>query len=231
MINFERFTHLSFDCYGTLIDWEAGILGALRPILERHGVKLVDEQILALYSRYEEEGEGGDYKPYRDILRSIMNRIAPGLGIVPTEAEVDALAKSVGSWPVFPDTVQALEKLKTRYKLVILSNVDDDLFAETAKLLKLEFDEVITAQQVGSYKPSPGNFHFMLKRLGVPMEKVLHVAQSLFHDHAPAKALGFTTVWINRPDIRRATGRPSRVDLPPDLEVADLRSLVDAIGL
>ncbi|MEE9230666.1 MAG: haloacid dehalogenase, partial [Acidobacteriota bacterium] len=105
MINFERFTHLSFDCYGTLIDWEAGILGALRPILERHGVKLVDEQILALYSRYEEEGEGGDYKPYRDILRSIMNRIAPGLGIVPTEAEVDALAKSVGSWPVFPDTV------------------------------------------------------------------------------------------------------------------------------
>ena len=231
MIDFERYSHLSFDCYGTLIDWEAGILGALRPFLERHSVKLADEQLLALYSRYEEEGEGGDYKPYREILRNIMNRIASGLGIVLTGTEVDVLAESVGAWPVFPDTVQALEKLKTRYKLVILSNVDDDLFAETAKLLTVEFDEVITAQQVGSYKPAPQNFDFMLKKLGVPRGKILHVAQSLFHDHAPAKALGFTSVWINRPDIRRATGRPTRVESPPDLEVPDLKSLVRAIGL
>ncbi len=167
MMNFANFTHLTFDCYGTLIDWETGILAAAAPILRRHGVSMEDAQIMGLYAQYEAEQEAGPYQRYRNVLRGVMAGIASELDFTPSELDLNALPDSVGRWPPFPDTVEALTRLKTHYKLVIVSNIDDAMFAETAKLLRVEFDDIITAQQVGSYKPSRENFRFTLKRLGV----------------------------------------------------------------
>ena len=231
MVRFETFTHLSFDCYGTLIDWETGILAAVRPILARRGVTAEPEQILRLYVKYEAEQEAGPYKPYRDVLQGVMASMAGALGFVPTAAELQALPDSVGHWPPFADTVAALTRLQTRYKLVIISNIDDAMFAETNTLLRVTFDDIITAQQVGSYKPALQNFHFALARLGVPHQQVLHVAQGLYHDHVPAKALGLTTVWVNRSSRLPGTGLALPVQVSPDLAVPDLRRLVEMMGL
>ena len=231
MVPFENFTHLTFDCYGTLIDWETGILTAVLPILARRGIGAEAERLLQLYAKYEAEQEAGPYKPYRDVLQDVMTRIAGELGFVPTAAELQVLPDSVGHWPPFADTVAALTRLQTRYKLVIISNIDDAMFAETNALLHVVFDDIITAQQVGSYKPALQNFHFALARLGVPLQQVLHVAQGLYHDHVPAKALGLTTVWVNRPSRLPGTGLALPVQVSPDLEVPDLQSLVDMMGL
>jgi len=231
MIPFEHFTHLTFDCYGTLIDWESGILAAVVPVLARRGVAAEAEQLLRLYVKYEAEQEAGPYKLYREVLQGVMAGIASELGFVPTAAELQALPDSVGHWPPFADTVAALRRLQTRYKLVIISNIDDLMFAETNVLLQVTFDDIITAQQVGSYKPALHNFHVALARLGVPLQQVLHVAQGLYHDHVPAKALGLTTVWVNRPSRLPGTGLALPVQVSPDLEVPDLQSLVDMIGL
>ncbi len=231
MVHFEHFTHLTFDCYGTLIDWETGILTAVMPVLARRGIAAEAEQLLQLYVKYEAEQEAGPYKPYRDVLQGVIAGIGGELGFVPTAAELRALPDSVGHWPPFADTVAALRRLQTRYKLVIISNIDDVMFAETNKLLQVVFDDIITAQQVGSYKPALQNFHFALARLGVPLQHVLHVAQGLYHDHVPAKALGLTTVWVNRPSKLPGTGLALPVQVSPDLEVPDLQSLVDMMGL
>jgi len=231
VIPFEHFTYLTFDCYGTLIDWETGILAAVRPILARRGIAAEAEQILRLYVKYEAEQEAGPYKPYRDVLQGVTAGIADELGFVPTAAELQALPDSVGHWPPFADTVAALTRLQTRYKLVIISNIDDAMFADTNALLHVTFDDIITAQQVGSYKPALQNFHVALARLGIPQHQVLHVAQGLYHDHVPAKALGLTTVWVNRPSRLSGTGLALPVQVTPDLEVPDLRSLVDLMGL
>jgi len=230
-MRFDGFTHLTFDCYGTLIDWEAGILTALRPVLECHGRAADDETLLRLYARYEAEQEAGDYRPYRDVLRGVMASVAESLAFVPTEDDLDALGDSVGRWPPFADTVAALHRLKTRFKLVILSNIDDAMFAETNRLLEVEFDDIVTAQQVGSYKPSHANFQHMLARLRVPREQVLHVAQSIFHDHVPAKTLGFTTVRVSRESRCPGTGVAPPAHAEPDLDVPDLAGLVIAAGL
>jgi len=231
MIHFENFTHLTFDCYGTLIDWETGILRAVKAVLVQHNRSVQDAEILQLYAKAEAAEEAGAYQSYRTVLRNVMARIGAELGFQPTEAELDSLPDSVGQWPAFPDTVAALKRLQTRYKLVIISNIDDALFAESNKLLQVKFDDIITAQQVGSYKPARQNFHFALKRLGVPQSQVLHVAQSLYHDHVPAKALGFTTVWVNRRSALPNTGVSLPVAVTPDLEVPDMQSLVAAMGL
>jgi 2-haloacid dehalogenase len=231
MIHFENFTHLTFDCYGTLIDWETGILAAVTPVLACRGVSTDTAQLLELYVKYEAQQEAGPYKPYQDVLQGVMAGIASELGFVPTASELRALPDSVGHWPPFADTVAALTRLQTRYKLVIISNIDDAMFAETNALLHVAFDDIITAQQVGSYKPALQNFHFALARLGVPQQQVLHVAQGLYHDHVPAKALGLTTVWVNRQSRLPGTGLALPVQVTPDLEVPDLRSLVEMMGL
>ncbi len=230
-MRFDGFTHLTFDCYGTLIDWETGILAVLRSVLRCHGRAAEDEALLRLYARYEADEEAGDYRPYRDVLRGVMAGVAESLAFVPTEDDLDALPDSVGRWPPFADTVAALNRLKTRFKLVILSNIDDAMFAETNRLLEVEFDDVVTAQQVGSYKPSHANFEHTLARLRVPREQVLHVAQSIFHDHVPAKTLGFTTVRVNRESRCPGTGVAPPAHAAPDLEVPDLKGLVIAAGL
>lgn len=226
MIPFEQFTHLTFDCYGTLIDWETGILAALAPVLARHGLDPDASRLIQLYAKYEAEQEAGPYKSYRAVLRGVMAGIAGELGFEPSEADLDTLPDSVGQWPPFPDTVEALQKLKERYGLVILSNIDDAMFTQSNELLQVEFDAVITAQQVGSYKPSRQNFRVLLERLGVPRSQILHVAQSLYHDHAPAKELGFTTVWVNRASVLPGTGVSLPTEVTPDLEVPDMQSLV-----
>ncbi len=225
-MDFDRFDTLTFDCYGTLIDWESGILAALRPVLETHGVTASDDEILERYGAAESAVQGGAFLPYADVLRRVMDRIAEQAGIALAAGERDALVDSVGRWPAFPDTPDALAALKRKYRLVVVSNIDDDLFARTAPNLGVEMDDVITALQVRSYKPAPAHFERMLERTGAAKEKVLHVAQSLFHDIAPARALGFATVWVNRRAGKGGGGATPRADARPDLEVPDLATLV-----
>ena len=225
MFDFSRFTHLTFDCYGTLIDWEQGILDAVTPVLARHGLDATPESVLRLYTKLEAEHEAGPYRPYRDVLRGVMAGMAAELKFAATPADLNALPDSVGCWPPFADTVPALQRLGERHRLVILSNIDDALFAHTARQLGVHFSDVITAEQVGAYKPSLDNFRFALRRLGVPPDQVLHVAQSLYHDHIPAKRLGLATVRINRPSRLPGTGLALPAEVCPDLEVPDLQSL------
>jgi 2-haloacid dehalogenase len=220
---------LSFDCYGTLIDWESGILGALRPVLTRHGVACEDNWLLGLYAVAETEAESGPYRTYREVLREVMRRLAITLAFQPSPDEIDALSVSLPDWPPFPDTVPALRALSSRYRLAIATNTDDDLFEGTRRRLGVEFDLVTTAQQVRSYKPASAHFTRTLEGLRADRNSLLHVAQSLFHDIAPAKALGIATVWVNRRAGRSGTGATPRAEVLPDLEVPDLASLVRLI--
>lgn len=227
MVDFSRFEVLTFDCYGTLIDWETGILGALRPFVAAHGRKLSDKELLELYGELEAEIERGAYKKYREVLREVVRGFGERLGFQATETERNALPDSLGQWPPFPDTVAALRRLQAKYKLAIISNTDDALFAQTAKLLQVPFDAVITAEQCRSYKPSLNNFRVALERLGVPKEKVLHVGQSRHHDIAPAKQMGLANVLV----VRRGKGAVLANAALPDLEVPDLKTLAEKAGV
>ncbi len=229
MLDFRRFEYLTFDCYGTLIDWETGILNSLKPILAAYGHSVPDAQILENYAELEARAEAGAYKTYREVLQEVVR----GLGSTvqprfrPTEREIRSLPESVKDWRPFPDTVAALRELKARYKLAIISNIDDDLFAATARRLEVPFDAVITAQQAGSYKPSLKNFHLAIESLGVSAEKILHIAQSLYHDIAPAKLLGLATVWVNRRAGKAGGGATVASTAAPDVEVPSLKALVE----
>jgi 2-haloacid dehalogenase len=207
---------VTFDCYGTLIDWESGILSALRPLLHAHASSPTDAEILELYGRFEVQAEAGPYRRYREVLRSVVDRFGEHCGFVPTSAERLTLEQSMAYWEPFPDTVPALSALARRYRLAVISNVDDDLFADSAARLRVPFASVITARQVRAYKPDPALFHHAIARLAVPKERVLHVAQSLHHDVAPARQLGITTVWVNR-----RHGRPGSGATPPSTASAD----------
>jgi 2-haloacid dehalogenase len=229
MMDFSRFKVVTFDCYGTLIDWEGGILGAVEPLLSSHGIHLPEGDILERYARYESEAEEGDFRPYREVLRSVMDSFGGALGIQLTPEERDRLATSLPDWPPFPDTVPSLQALRRRFRLAVVSNVDDDLFAGTARHLEVDFAYLVTAQQVGSYKPSPNNFHEAVSRIGEPVEAILHVAQSLHHDVAPARELGLTTVWVNRRMGKGGGGATPPSDATPDLTVPDLATLVSLV--
>lgn len=229
MLDFSQYRVLTFDCYGTLIDWERGILNALRPVLDRHGITMSDDEALELFGELESAAERGPYLSYHEVLTVVLAGVAERLGFALADDERLALADSVGDWPPFPDTVEGLQALARHYQLVILSNIDDALFALSAKHLKVEFANVITAQQVGSYKPNPRNFEVALERVGVPKEQVLHVAQSLFHDIEPANAIGLTTVWVNRRHDRPGFGATPVASAKPDLEVPDLRTLAQLV--
>lgn len=231
MLDFKRFTTLTFDCYGTLIDWEAGILGAIRPVLVRHGVRADDQTILETFASLEAKHEEGEYVRYELVLRMVMAEMSLRLGFDATPEDVLSLPRSLGSWKPFPDTVEALRKLKTRYKLVILSNVDDALFKDTAKSLEVPFDGIITAQQARAYKPDRRIFEHAFEKLALPPERILHVAQSIYHDIVPARALGVACVWINRRRGLTGAGATRPAEGTPDLEVADLQSLVEVMGL
>ena len=226
-LEFNTFEWLTFDCYGTLIDWEAGIIAALKPILSAHRVQVSAEKVLALYGELEAELESAtrEYMTYRNVLAGIVSGLGERLSFAPSPQETCSLANSLSSWKPFPDTVAALRALKRKYKLGIISNTDDDLFAETAKHLAVGFDEVVTAQQVRSYKPSLNNFQTALQRMRIPRERVLHVAQSLYHDIIPTRALGITNVWVNRRGSEPGAGATKPARGKPDLEVEDLEAL------
>jgi 2-haloacid dehalogenase len=231
MINFQQFEVLSFDCYGTLIDWESGILTALKSILVKHNINIADKRILELYAQIESNQQSGEYLKYREVLKEVVQGFGQELNFKPTESELDALAESIKDWLPFPDTVEALQALKKRYKLTIISNIDDDLFAYTAKKLQVEFDWIITAEQVKSYKPSLQNFEVAIGRMGISPEQLLHVAQSVYHDIVPAKSMGLTAVWVNRRQDKEGSGATVSVNGNPDLEVPDLKTLVSLMGL
>jgi 2-haloacid dehalogenase len=231
MLNFDDFEVLTFDCYGTLIDWESGICEALRPVLAHHGIALVADQALELYGELEVEAERGSYHEYQTVLRMVLEGLGSRLGFVPTSTELQRFSESVKDWPAFPDSTGALQALKKKYKLAIISNIDDNLFAFSAQRLQTPFDWVITAQQAKSYKPSLNNFHLAFERIGSPTTKILHVAQSLFHDIVPAKALGLSTVWVNRRHDKAGFGATPPAQAQPDLEVPDLQTLAGTIGL
>jgi 2-haloacid dehalogenase len=227
MLDFSHFRILTFDCYGTLIDWETGILSALRPILAAHGKPLSDVKILEFYSGLEAEAEHGEFQPYREVLHSVVRGFGQRLAFEPSDAEVRSLSESLASWTPFPDTVDALRQLKARYRLAIISNIDDDLFAPSASKLEVPFDFVITAQQARAYKPSPKIFQLAEQTIRIPRSQWLHVGQSVYHDVIPAKSLGIATVWVNRPSPRPNAGAAKAASSQPDLEVPDLRSLAE----
>ncbi len=226
-IDFGRIDVVSFDCYGTLIDWEAGILSALAPFRAQFNPRATDDEMLEQYAALETVMETGEHILYKDVLRGVMRGFARRASVREERFDADLLVNSLANWPPFPDTVESLRRLKQRYRLAIISNTDDDLFAQTARLLEVPFDFVVKAQQVGAYKPSTRNFSYALDTFRVPKENWLHAAQSRFHDIAPARSLGISTAWVNRRAGKKSHGAtvPSRAT--PDLEVASLAALAD----
>jgi 2-haloacid dehalogenase len=222
-IAFESFDALTFDCYGTLIDWEAGILAALRP----HATGIDDDTLLEAFARHESEIEAGPYLRYADVLAGCLRALGVELGFETTADEQAAFGQSVRDWPAFADSPAALARLKERFKLGVITNCDDDLFAASNARLGVEFDWIITAEQARGYKPRTENFAFAFERIDVPRERILHVAQSLFHDHVPAKALGMTSVWIDRRQGRAGGGATPPAEAQPDLTVPDLKTFAE----
>ena len=226
-IDFDRFDVLTFDCYGTLIDWEAGLLAGLRAILNPRGVTPEDNELLTRYAAHESALESGPYLRYREVLAQAGEMVCGELGVGAMPEELAAFGGGVVDWPAFPDSSAALASLKRRYALAVITNCDDDLFAASNRRLGVAFDFVITAQQCGGYKPDPHNFEVAFERIDRPRERILHVAQSLFHDHVPAKALGMTTVWINRRQGRPGSGATLPADATPDLVTPDMATFAE----
>ena len=227
-LDYARFEAVTFDCYGTLIDWERGIADGLRPLLEAAGVTASTEEVLERYAGFEAAIEAGPYRRYRDILAESARRVVATYDATADEAAVTAFAGSVGDWPAFPDSAAALARLHARFRLGVITNCDEDLFAGSAARLGTAFDWVVTAESVGSYKPSPRNFEVALERIGLPRERLLHVAQSLFHDHVPAKRLGLSTVWIDRRHGRPGFGATPPAEAAPDATFPDMASFATA---
>jgi 2-haloacid dehalogenase len=228
------FRALSFDCYGTLIDWETGISAVLGPWARDHDLDIDDERLLAAYGQHETRIEAQTPTArYPDVVARSMMAVGQDFGVPVNRAEAAKLAASVPDWPAFPDSHEALASLAEHYKLIVLSNVDRMSFEGSNQRLGVSFTEIITAEDVGSYKPSARNFEVLLARAaqrGVGSDKLLHVSQSLFHDHVPAKAAGLATVWINR-----RHGRPGRGATPvpstsvtPDWEFTSMRAFAEA---
>ncbi len=224
MLDLSRFEWVSFDCYGTLVDWETGISEEVGGVLESRGVRMSRGEILGVFAEVEPRVQQGSegYLRYREVLRRVMGLMGIELGVELSESELGCLGDSLPDWPVFPDAVGALTALKEGYRLAVISNVDGDLFARTAEGLGVEFDAVVTAEQVGSYKPAIRNFEVAMERMGVEKERWLHVAESLYHDIGSANRLGIASVWVNRGDRGGGTRRTEAV---PDLVVADLGEL------
>lgn len=220
MAQLSDFKVLCFDVYGTLIDWEEGILSNLQPLLDANNATFSKEKLLDVIHECErtQQASTPDLK-YHEILTAIHPQIAAKLSLAkPSLDQSNAFGSSVGSWPAFPDTVAALKRLGKHFKLVVLSNVDHESFARSnsGPLEGVKFDLVITAQDVGSYKPDLENFRYMLREteetLGVPKEQILQTAQSQYHDHHPAKKMGMSSCWIVRPGSVMGNRSPQLYD-------------------
>jgi putative hydrolase of the HAD superfamily len=233
-MDFGDFDALSFDCYGTLIDWEAGIAAVLGPWARTQGLELTDQALLTAYSAHEARAEAehpADVYPL--ILARSLRDLGHELGAQVTEEDAEQLATSVPAWPAFDDSPAALAGLARRYQLIILSNVDRVSFAASNRRLGITFTSILTAEDIGSYKPSPRNFEALLAevdRLGIPRDRLLHVAQSLFHDHVPAKQFGLSTVWINRRHDRPGWGATPEppAGVTPDWEFPSMQAFARA---
>ena len=224
-LDFDAFDVLTFDCYGTLIDWEAGLLASLRAPLAARSIEASDEALLEAYARHEAELEAGPYRPYRAVLGEALRAMLRHQRAEPGDDEVAAFGGSVADWPAFPDSPAALQRLHERFRLGVITNCDDDLFAASAARLGVTFDWVVTAQQARRYKPNPRGFELMFERVGIPPSRILHVAQSLYHDHVPAKRLGLSTVWVDRRGGKPGFGATPPAEATPDLTVADMATL------
>jgi 2-haloacid dehalogenase len=225
---FRHFEALTFDCYGTLIDWETGLTNAFNPIFRGRGVEVAPDELLERFAVHETAAEAGPYRLYRDVLAIALRGVTAEYNVEPTADEIEAFSDSVGEWPAFSDTTAALARLKERFRLGVITNCDDDLFAASLPRLGVTFDWVVTAQQAGAYKPSTRNFELAFERIGLPRDRILHVAQSLFHDHAPAQALGLTSVWIDRRGDRPGAGATPPAEAIPDATFPDMASFADA---
>jgi 2-haloalkanoic acid dehalogenase type II len=204
------FKVLTFDCYGTLIDWESGMVEALKPLARRAGRSLTRNEILEAHARHESSQQlQTPAMLYKDLLAIVYKRLSEEWGVHASHEDCVAYGHSVRNWPAFDDTPAALQYLKKHYKLAILSNVDNETFSYSNKHLQVEFDAVFTAQDIGSYKPSLRNFEYMLKNLvgmGFAKSDVLHTAESMFHDHRPANSIGLASCWIYRRNKQEGFG-------------------------
>jgi 2-haloalkanoic acid dehalogenase type II len=228
----SNFKALSFDCYGTLIDWETGILEALRPLGERAGVG--EQELLEAYGEAEHRLEL-EYPGliYSRLLEKVHGALCRRFGVAEGAGEAARFGASVGDWPAFPDSAEALRYLKQHFKLVILSNVDRESFKGSNARLGVEFDFIFTAQDIGSYKPDLRNFEYLLARVGeagIDKSALLHVAQSLYHDHVPANRMGIASAWIDRRHDKPGRGATVMPDPMPryDFRFTSLGALADA---
>lgn len=232
MLDPARFEWLTFDCYGTLIDWETGILRALRKLLDDAVAGTSDDDLLVRYADHEAVAESGAFKSYRTVLEEVAAAVAADLGAPVTRDAITAFAVSQADWPAFDDSASALARLKSRFRLAVISNIDDALFRASEAKLGAPFDAVVTAEQAGAYKPDLRVFAAAEARLGALRSRWLHVAQSHRHDIVPARTLGIASVWVDR---RQGRGGGASGAIPndsrPDLTVPDLASLADWAGV
>jgi 2-haloacid dehalogenase len=234
-MKFDDFRVLTFDCYGTLIDWETGILAVLRLWATEADIWATDAEILRLFGEAESAAEHEmPTALYPEVLGATHARIAKHFGVALDASAAELLGRSVGDWPAFEDTSDALRRLQRRFKLIVVSNVDRESFARTQERLGINFDAVVTAEEVGAYKPDAKMFLRAMevaKTFGAERENILHVAQSLYHDHIPAKSFGLRTVWVRRPSKRGEFGatRDPGVEVKPDLVVRSMKELADVI--
>jgi 2-haloalkanoic acid dehalogenase type II len=216
------FKALTFDCYGTLIDWENGMAKALEPLAGRAPRKLSRDEVLAAHGRHEAFQQAQTpAKPYRELLAVVHKRLGEEWGAPSSWEESVSYGRSVGDWQPFPDTVAALKYLKQHYRLVILSNVDNESFARTNQRLEVTFDAIVTAEDIGSYKPAAANFEYLLAKLagmGIAQGDVLHTAESLFHDHVPANRMGLKSCWIHRRHAEGGFGATLRPEAMPHID-------------
>jgi 2-haloacid dehalogenase len=228
-LDYDRFDALTFDCYGTLIDWEAGLLAALRRALPAPGGTGGDV-LLASYARHEAEAERPPYRSYRDVLEAGVRGVAADTGVDIADDAVAAFSESVRDWPAFSDSADALRRLHERFRLGVITNCDTDLFAASNERLGAPFDWVVTAEMARSYKPGLAGFELAFETIPVPRDRILHVAQSLFHDHVPARRLGLASVWIDRRHDRPGSGATPAADASPDATYPSMRAFADAVS-
>ncbi len=216
---------ITFDCYGTLIDWEEGILKSLTPFLKRASKDVSPKRLLALYATLESEAEK-EWRPYREVLQIVGTKITQALGIPLKDSERDFLVRALPFWRPFPEANETLFALKARgFKLAIISNIDNDLLAQTLKHFEVSFDLLVTAEEARCYKPYPAIFSLAQEKLKSPPSEIFHVAQSLFHDISPARRLGWKTCWVRRPG-RDPHGATPRVEAQPDFTISNLKEIL-----
>ena len=234
-LDLTTFQALSFDCYGTLIDWEAGIAAVLAPWAREQGLDVTEEDLLLAYADHEAAVEAETPTArYPEILGAAFRRTGESLGSPVSDEWAQLLGDSVPDWPAFPDSADALARLRNHYRLIVVSNVHRDGFAGSNQWLRGDFAAVITAEDVGAYKPAENHFRALdrtLSDLGVQRSELLHVAQSLFHDDVPAKREGLSSVWINRRHDRAGWGAtPEPTDeWSFDLEFPSMGDFADAV--